>query len=368
MGDPVTHFITWNWPTVYGPVWTRIEIAVVGLLHAGSLWPQVVALKLAQAGALVGMALAGRRIAAHLCPGRENLTLLALGLNPMLLLEGPGSGHNDLLLVCLLLVGAMFYLDKKYLPAALCLGLSVGIKLITLAVLPWALMEYGRGRPGRQKLAAIGVAVALVLLPLAICYGHLWSGGAALTAMQARSLYHLSADALAQNAQMETWLRAHGPRSGDSVSVRHAGSGPAGHSALRRADALALAAQTARRVADGLGDFFRRADVSGDGAAVSLVRRLVLAGLPAALGPISLDPVRRLLRPVAGLDVRLRHRVPNVRKAAMNWDRHRSDLQRSRQSGTAGQPNSEPAGRAGRADCGRQLARRHGRHRGPPVA
>ena len=61
-----------------------------------------------------------------------------------------------MLLVCLLLVGAMFYWDKKYLLAALCLGLSVGIKLITLAVLPWVLMEYGRGRPGRQKLAAIG--------------------------------------------------------------------------------------------------------------------------------------------------------------------------------------------------------------------
>ena len=57
----------------------------------GGLWPQVVALKLVQAGALIGMALAGRRIAGHLCPGRENLTLLAIGLNPMLLAGRAGQ-------------------------------------------------------------------------------------------------------------------------------------------------------------------------------------------------------------------------------------------------------------------------------------
>ncbi len=210
IGDPASHFITWNWPTVYGPVWTRIEIVTVALMHRVGLWPQVIALKLVQAGALIGMALAGKRIARHLCPGRENLTLLAIGLNPLLLLEGPGSGHNDLLLVSLLLIGAMFYLDKKYLLAALCLGLSVGIKLITLAVLPWVLMEYGRGRPGRQKLAALAVAISLILLPLIICYGHLWSGAATLASLQQRSLYGLSAAELARNAQWLTWLHGHG--------------------------------------------------------------------------------------------------------------------------------------------------------------
>ena len=207
VGDPAAHYLTWDWPTVYGPVWTRIEAATA---HSPSLWLQVVALKLVQAGALVAAALAGRRIAARLCPGRENLTLLALGLNPMLLLEGPGTGHNDLLLVSLLLVGTAFYLDKKYVPAALCLGLSVGVKMITLAVLPWVLMEYGRGRPGRQKLAAIAFSIVLVSLPLAIAFGGLWHGPATLAAAQQRAAFGLDASALARDAHVQTWLRGHG--------------------------------------------------------------------------------------------------------------------------------------------------------------
>ena len=207
VGDPAARFITWNWPSVYGPIWTRIEAATA---HAPGLWPQVVALKLVEAGALVGAALAGRRLTARLRPGRENLTLLALGLNPTLLLEGPGAGHNDLLLVSLLLLGSAFYLDKKYVPAALCLGLSVGVKLITLAVLPWALMEYGRGRTGRRKLAAIAAAGLLVALPLVLAFIGLWHGPATLAAAEQRAAFGLSAATLALDAQRRDWLQSHG--------------------------------------------------------------------------------------------------------------------------------------------------------------
>ena len=120
VGDPVSRYLVWNVPSIYGPVWARFEIAGVELLRAEGLWPQIVALKLVQAGALVVAALAGRRITQLLSPGRENLTLLAIGLNPLLLLEGPGSGHNDILMVSFLLVGTMFYFGKKDIFSLLC--------------------------------------------------------------------------------------------------------------------------------------------------------------------------------------------------------------------------------------------------------
>jgi len=208
--DPVVGYVTWNWPTVYGPVWTRIEILLVTLLRGQGLWAQVIALKMVEAGALVGAAFAGRRIAARLSPGRENLTLLAIGLNPLLLLEGPGSGHNDLLLVCLLLIGTMFSVEKKYVWATLFLGVSVGIKLITLAVLPWAWMEWGRGRTWRQKIWGGIIAMLLALLPTLICYLGFWHGAATLASMQARSLYHADAFILSRDLAVNQWLREHG--------------------------------------------------------------------------------------------------------------------------------------------------------------
>lgn len=215
--DPAAAYITWDWPTVYGPVWTRIETAVVFLLRGQDLWAQVIGFKLIETVALIGAAFAGKRIAAKLSPGKENLTLLAIGLNPLLLLEGPGSGHNDLLMVCLLLVGAMFYVEKKYVWAALFLGGSVGIKLITLALLPWAWMEWARGRPCRERISGGVAAFLLTLLPTIVCYVGLWHGGATLASLHARTLYNLSAATLQENANATAWLQSHG--TGTSVSV-----------------------------------------------------------------------------------------------------------------------------------------------------
>lgn len=208
--DPVARFLAWNWPTVYGPVWTRIEIAVVALLHGSGLWPQIVGLKMVQGVALVMAALAGRRITQILSPGRENLTLLAIGLNPLLVFEGPGSGHNDLLMVSFLLVGAMFYLEKKYLLASLFLGLSVGVKMLTLAVLPWALMDYGRGKSWPRRIGGAAIALAFLLLPLVICYGRLWAGVHTLGSISQRATLNGSEVTFAQDMAVRAWLLAHG--------------------------------------------------------------------------------------------------------------------------------------------------------------
>lgn len=208
--DPSADYLVWNWPTIYGPVWTRIEGGAVWALRGQTLWTQVLALKLVEAAALIGMAFAGRRIVARLAPGRENLTLLAIGLNPLLLLEGPGSGHNDILMICLLLVGTMFYVEKKYVPAALFLGLSVGIKVITLLLLPWVWMEWARERTWSRRLLGGIVAFCLVLLPTALCYVGLWHGKATLGALQARSLFNLSRATLLENYAVAEWLKMHG--------------------------------------------------------------------------------------------------------------------------------------------------------------
>ena len=237
--DPIAPFITWDNPTVYGPVWTWIEIASAALTRSVGVWPQVVLLKLVQAAALITSALAGRRLTQNLCPGRENLTLLAIGLNPLLLLEGAENGHNDLLLVAFLLLGAVFFTEKKYAPAALLLGLSIGVKFITLAVLPWLLLGYLRGHReiapsapnsggvirksgaspnlappelgagGRSPLKAV-LGIALVALPLVLAFAPLWHGVATFASVQDRSAYHLSHALLIRNAAMHLWMTAHG--------------------------------------------------------------------------------------------------------------------------------------------------------------
>lgn len=212
-GDPVARFLIWDAPTIYGPLWTWMEIGVTALLKHSGVWTQVLAMKLLAAGALLATALAGRSITARLAPGRENVTLLAIGLNPMLLLEGPGSGHNDLVCFAFLLWGAALFFDNKYLLAALCLGLSVSIKPITLALLPWALLEYARLEPGQSRQKMLGALVAaplLVLLPLAVFFAPLWAGPSTLASAQLRMSYMQGAAYLTRTASLHSWFAAHG--------------------------------------------------------------------------------------------------------------------------------------------------------------
>ena len=203
--DPVSAYITWDNPTVYGPVWTWIEIASAALTRTAGLWTQIVLLKLVEAAALIAAALAGRRLTQRLCPGRENLTLLAIGLNPLLLLEGLGSGHNDLLLIAFFLLAALCFTEKKYALAAVLLGLSVGVKLITLAVLPWLLWQYLRS--GEAKVygkAAVGLL--LVALPTVMAFSPLWHGAATLVSIHDRSAFHTGHGVSAHSAALHLWV------------------------------------------------------------------------------------------------------------------------------------------------------------------
>lgn len=208
--DPTVPFLFWNLPTVYGPVWTLLSATLVAVLHGSGLWAQVVAMKVVEAVALVAAALAGRRVAEGFAPGRGDLAFLAIGLNPLLLLEGPGNGHNDLLLMAGLLGAAALQQRGRWGPAALVLGLSVGVKFITVLALPWLVLACVRDRHGGDRArAALGLAL-VALLPTVICYLPFWQGAATFAGLQVRSQFGQTPDALARDAQASGWLLGHG--------------------------------------------------------------------------------------------------------------------------------------------------------------
>jgi hypothetical protein len=176
LGDPTAQFVRTDIGSVYGPIWAHLSAVLVFLLRPAGLWWQVVTMKLVGAAALLGAALAGRKVADHFEPGRGELALLAIGLNPLFLVEGPGNAHNDLLMMALFLAGAALLLAKKELPGALLIGLSAGIKFPPVAVLPWIVLDnpgvIHRGRALRRAAAK----VLLVLTPAVLGFGPLWQG------------------------------------------------------------------------------------------------------------------------------------------------------------------------------------------------
>jgi alpha-1,6-mannosyltransferase len=170
--DPLAAFVGPKWastPAVYGPLWTllssgltRVVDGIAGLIVAFRVI--AAASSLATIGVVVWLT---RR----LWPEREAFAVAAIGLNPVVLFQSVGSGHNDLL-VALAIVGALALLHAKrpmLATAALTLGTLVkataGVPLVLL-VLAVVVMrprgERGRALAGHLAVAG-GIALAFAL-------------------------------------------------------------------------------------------------------------------------------------------------------------------------------------------------------------
>jgi hypothetical protein len=177
-GDPVAPFLQWRITSPYGPLWTSLSVALAWLLGGAPILLQALVYKLIAAGALIATAIFGGRVAERLAPGRGLLASLAIGLNPLFLIEGAGNGHNDLVMMALFVVALDAMLRGRTRVAALLAGLAAAIKFLPLLLIPWILILGWQRRTGgwleRLRCGAADAAVALA--PLVICYLPYWMG------------------------------------------------------------------------------------------------------------------------------------------------------------------------------------------------
>jgi hypothetical protein len=176
VSDPVGPFLRWNISSPYGPLWTSMCAAVAWALHG--LYAQVVFLKLVAAAAVWVAAWEGGRVAERLAPGRGGVTLLAIGLNPLFLIEGAGNGHNDFVMMALVVAASGAAMDGRDRRSALCAGLAGAIKFLPLLLVPWLLVVAARARPRppRRLVRDALVAGALALAPSVLAYVPFWVG------------------------------------------------------------------------------------------------------------------------------------------------------------------------------------------------
>ena len=147
-------------PAVYGPLFTLVSSLVVRV--ATSVSAMVVAFRLIAVTASLGTIALVARLVRRVRPSREVFAVAILGLNPVVLFQSVGSGHNDLL-VALSIAGAITLLfARRELPATAVLALGTLVKaaaaipLLLLVVAVVARRE--RGARGRTLLAHLAVA------------------------------------------------------------------------------------------------------------------------------------------------------------------------------------------------------------------
>jgi hypothetical protein len=182
--DPVAPFLAGDVASPYGPLWTWISALAVW--SRSGVLAEVVALKLVGACAVVGLAFAARALAARFERRKADLAFAAVALNPLFLIEGAGNGHNDLMMMALVVWGleALAAAHSRPRVASLLIGCAAAIKLLPLLLVPWLVVHAATtGRGGRTLRAPVegGAVLLLALAPLAVTYAPFWRGAATLT-------------------------------------------------------------------------------------------------------------------------------------------------------------------------------------------
>lgn len=209
--DPFLPLVFWrNTRSVYGPVWLLLSDGLSLLAQAlgGSLAVYVALFKLLGLLAHLANALLIWRILGRLAPRRQLSGTLFYAWNPLCLLEFCASGHNDAVMLTLLLLGVYCLLRGSLaweVAALVAFGLSVATKYAPLILLPslfvavafWLAARLalrrrdgGRDAGAQWRLAvgwrvALGVAwragvVALTLIVTALPY---WAGAQSFGAL-----------------------------------------------------------------------------------------------------------------------------------------------------------------------------------------
>jgi Glycosyltransferase family 87 len=149
----------WSYiPSVYGPVFTVFSYALAPLSIAASVFAYKSIAALASLG-LVALVWHCARLR-----GKDPVrAAVFVGLNPLLIINGVGGGHNDMLMLLVMVAGLYAVLRSRERLGGGLVMLAAGIKLTAGLMLPFALAAGGphRGRARRDLIFGAGIVAAL---------------------------------------------------------------------------------------------------------------------------------------------------------------------------------------------------------------
>jgi Glycosyltransferase family 87 len=162
--DPLYPFIGAQWvtiPTAYGPLFSALSY----LLAPFDIAANVFAYKAIAAMSSVVIVVVVWN-AARLRGLDRGKAVALVGLNPVIVVYGVGGGHNDLLMLALLVTGVYVLLQQRERTSGALIVAATAVKLTAGLLLPFALAGGTGRRDGtrgrRGVLTGAGLAVALI--------------------------------------------------------------------------------------------------------------------------------------------------------------------------------------------------------------
>ncbi|HXV97697.1 MAG TPA: hypothetical protein VEC93_04675, partial [Anaerolineae bacterium] len=168
-----------QWVSGYGPLW-EIIVQIPLRLGATDMVPGSVSLKLLVLLAYLFCAiLIGWFAKPHVTYPTSTLTsasasalaLIFFAWNPLILIQGPGNGHNDMVFMAFMVLGLVFWQRKIWWAAVLALALATLAKITGLLLLPLFAIVLFKSEPSwRQRLPKLLGAGLIILVTAYVIY------------------------------------------------------------------------------------------------------------------------------------------------------------------------------------------------------
>lgn len=202
--DPLYPYAAWTWwPIPYGPIWAAVD-ALLSRLSNGELLPGLVAFKALNLGLYAACTGLIAAILGRTRPGYVAAGTLLFAWNPLVVLEGLASVHNDLGLMVLVLLA--FYLHQRghALWGLAALLASVLVKFVPLALTPLYLVAGWRVASDRRQF--LWGAGALLALAGVVLYAPYYTPGQPWELLALRPFHQADLFTTSLPAVLSFWL------------------------------------------------------------------------------------------------------------------------------------------------------------------
>jgi hypothetical protein len=164
-----------GWVSGYGPLW-EILVQIPLRLGATDMIPGAISLKLLvllsylACGILIGW-FAIHKGDAERGPGYASVpALIFFAWNPLILLQAPGNGHNDMVLMAFVVLGIVLWQRKRWWWAAVALTLAALVKISAVLMIPLFGVLLLRSEPTWRGRILKGLGAALTGLTLVVLH------------------------------------------------------------------------------------------------------------------------------------------------------------------------------------------------------
>ena len=204
--DPFYVYTGWKkFTTAYGPLWELLSAAASWLAGDGIL-ANVLVFKIMNLVFYLGSIKIIASILDKFAPERMLQGLCLFALNPLVIYETTGNGHNDILVAFFILVSLLMLLKERFSLSALCLTAGALVKFTPLMLLPVAFVAGIHIQPSRRQRWRFILSTATSCAALiALLSGPFWRGSDPFNLTRRTTLFTTSLPAVIQ-AQLQPSL------------------------------------------------------------------------------------------------------------------------------------------------------------------